>query len=88
MKMTVTRYRSRLRDLVRTEIARTVATDDEIDDEIRRSFCLLSLASLFFPTGPSGPACRWGGGASAHFSIARRVSRVFQHSEVFPTQTL
>lgn len=38
VKMTVTRYRSRLRDLVRTEIARTVATDDEIDDEIRHLF--------------------------------------------------
>lgn len=38
VKMTVSRYRSRLRDLVRTEIARTVVSDDEIDDEIRHLF--------------------------------------------------
>ena len=42
VKMAVSRLRRRYRDILRTQIARTVATADEIDEEIRHLFIALS----------------------------------------------
>lgn len=41
VKMAVSRLRRRYRDILRAQIARTVATDDEIDEEIRHLFIAL-----------------------------------------------
>lgn len=42
IRMTVTRMRKRLRDILREEIARTVATPDEIEEEVRHFLTLIS----------------------------------------------
>jgi hypothetical protein len=45
VKMSVMRLRERLRELIRAEIAETVASPEEVEDEIRHLFTTFSHRS-------------------------------------------